>query len=296
MSSVQLKIATATLKDFVRDKKTESLLKKIGSLFDGQAKVKDAVTLIEKSRFLIKEEHELASQIQKVVNDYNSCIQKKKKRLIPPTFRFYTQTESYKSIQQEDLRLMRKVRVTNLPKHLLPKYQIAANAFEPLPGEVIVFTDSSHLIRSQQTGYPDPALLPYTIPECFLPQNYQLMQKKAEIAEGLLPKGKYNAQAKLLYALQKDKVQMAQEYREVNLAFEHLFNYQELGKPLPQEQILTTPAARALFNRLLTQDRRQLAKIATFQQLYFYKLLCIKLSREILEKEMQNYFNCMSQI
>ena len=192
---------------------------------------------------------------------------------------------------------MRQVSVTNLPIKLLSTYQIAANTFETLPGEVIIFTEGSHFIKSQQTGYPDPALLPYTIPECYLPQNFMLMQKKAEIAEGLLPKGKFNKQAKKLYALQKELgIEKAQEYREVGVAFEHLFNHEELEMPLPKEQVLTTPKARELFAHFLTQDRERLARIATFQQLFFYKLLCMKLDLEMLRKEMRNYRAVMANL
>ena len=85
MSIRQLQMATATLLNFVEDKKRASLLKIIGSLFESQTRVKDAAKLIEKSRFLIKkwklgtkEERELATQIEKVVNDYNHWIEKKR--------------------------------------------------------------------------------------------------------------------------------------------------------------------------------------------------------------------------
>jgi hypothetical protein len=226
-------------------------------------------------------------------------VERGKKRLrpvpgyiLPTAFKCHTQEQTFTPIKNEDLLWMRKVSVTNLPKNILTKYQVGANTFETLPGEVFVFTDSSYIIKSQQTGYPDPALLPAAFPECFLPKNYHLLRKKAEIAEGLLPKGRYNAQARLIYSYHKEicfrqlhekllpHLKLSEDlslmHRQVNKAFE--------------AKIDLDVSSQKLFSYIKSIPLEKLALITTYQQLFFYKLLCIKLDRERFTQEMKKYF------
>ena len=303
-----LRNAATTVQNFTKGEKT--LLKQIGSLFKSQSELRKAVHVIQENQPLIKklktgskEEQELGALIERVVADYNRWVDRSKKRLrpvpdyiFPTVFKCHTQEHHFRPIVNEDLLWMRKVSVTNLPKDILRKYQVGANVFETLPGEVFVFTDSSYLLKSQQTGYPDPSLLPAAFPELFLPNNLHLHEIKAEIAEGLLPKGKFNAKARRIYNYQKEcdfrdphkkflkdlpvPQDLAKLHRTVNRAFN---GEGELDGD-----------SQALFNTLQETPREKLAWITSYQQLFFYKLLRMPLDLESFRKEIKKYFQTLT--
>lgn len=241
----------------------DGYLRQVGLLFRGKNReLERAVQLIAESSHLIKEMGLVEKlEVERVVEVYNRWVEKGKKRLrkIPPlAFKWHIREGAFKLTENPDLFKMRKVSATKLPWDILKGLRISENVYATLPGEVFVFTKCSYLLKSQQSGFPHRSLLPGAWQEKDLPQNYWLMKKKGEIAEGLLPDGKYHVKARCIYFWMKELD----------------FSEQE----------------RVVLDRLGGASKAVLVQVATFQLLFFYKLLSMQLDRDQFVQEIDKYF------